>query len=212
MGNVLKVECIFDKTKGEKKGEFNWTGNLKTVTKESLIIAKINAYRFLSKEQIEKMNEKNVHIHFMNGSSPKDGPSAGISFCTAFLSLAIGKSIPATWSMTGELSLNGDVSKIGKLDYIYKYELIKLGGVNSKIIASKSLNINVIILPFLNLEEVLDLPKKLLDGITLYFVKEYKEIFRLVFENDPFGICVIKNGDLKMEGEQRSASTQASNN
>ena len=119
VGNVLKVECIFDKTKGEKKGEFNWTGNLKTVTKESLIIAKINAYRFLSKEQIEKMNDKNVHIHFMNGSSPKDGPSAGISFCTAFLSLTLGKSIPATWSMTGELSLNGNVSKIGKFNDIF---------------------------------------------------------------------------------------------
>ena len=59
---------------------------------------------------------------------------------------------------------------------------------------------------------MLDLPKKLLDGITLYFVKEYKEIFRLVFENNPYGICVIKNGDLKIEGEQQSSSNQTSNN
>jgi ATP-dependent Lon protease len=76
-------------------------------------LCEILVFRFLNKEQIDKLNERNVHIHFMNGSSPKDGPSAGISFCTAFLSLALGKSVPATWSMTGELSLNGDVSKIG---------------------------------------------------------------------------------------------------
>ena len=44
IGNVLKVECIYDKTKPNKKGEFSSTGNLKTVTQESLLIAKINAY------------------------------------------------------------------------------------------------------------------------------------------------------------------------
>jgi predicted ATP-dependent protease len=95
----------------------------------------------------------------------------------------------------------------------YKFNYFLLGGVNSKIIASKSLNINVIILPFLNLEEVLELPKKLLDGINLYFVKEYKEIFKLVFENDQSGVCVIKNGILKMNGEDNSSiNNQASFN
>ena len=67
----------------------------------------------MTKEQISEVSAKNVHIHFMSGAAPKDGPSAGISFCTAFLSLVLNKRIPANLSMTGELSLNGDVCKIG---------------------------------------------------------------------------------------------------
>jgi ATP-dependent Lon protease len=48
------------------------------VLKESLTIAKINAFRFLSEEKIKEMADKNVHVHFMSGAVPKDGPSAGI--------------------------------------------------------------------------------------------------------------------------------------
>lgn len=50
----------------------------------------------------------------MSGGIPKDGPSAGIAICTAYLSLAMGKPIPATIAMTGELSPIGEVCKIGQ--------------------------------------------------------------------------------------------------
>lgn len=70
---MLKVECLFDKSKPDKKGEFSSSGNLKNVVQESLQIAKINAYRFLSQETIDKIAEKNIHVHFMSGSQPKDG-------------------------------------------------------------------------------------------------------------------------------------------
>ena len=49
----------------------------------------------------------------MSGSIPKDGPSAGIAVCTALLSLILNKPVPANLAMTGELSLNGQVCKIG---------------------------------------------------------------------------------------------------
>lgn len=49
----------------------------------------------------------------MSGSIPKDGPSAGIAICTAYLSLVMGKAVPANIAMTGELSLVGEVYKIG---------------------------------------------------------------------------------------------------
>lgn len=60
------------------------------------------------------LSEKNVHIHFMSGGIQKDGPSAGIAICTAYLSIALGKSVHANIAMTGELSPIGEVCKIGK--------------------------------------------------------------------------------------------------
>lgn len=50
----------------------------------------------------------------MSGSIPKDGPSAGIAICTAYISLITGRPVPATIAMTGELSTLGEVCKIGK--------------------------------------------------------------------------------------------------
>ena len=76
-------------------------------------MARINALRFLSKEKYEEAVSKNYHIHFLQGGTPKDGPSAGLSITTALLSLMLEKAVPQSIAMTGELSLNGDVYKIG---------------------------------------------------------------------------------------------------
>lgn len=187
IGHVLKVECVYDLSKPDKKGEFTTSGNLKNVVQESIQIAKINAFRHLNEEQSKKASERNIHVHFMSGAQPKDGPSAGIAFCTAFLSLILEKPVPSNWSMTGELTLKGEISRIG--------------GVNGKIIASKSLRINKIIMPLANLEEVMDLPKKLLDGLDIYFVKEYKEVFALIFEGEEL-VPMLKNGEFMQEIKQ----------
>ena len=104
----------------------------------------------------------------MSGATPKDGPSAGISICTAYLSLLLNKSIPANLAMTGELSLTGEVHKIG--------------GVHSKVSASRSVGIERIILPYQNLGEFMELPTLLRENLTAYFVKEYREVYEIVFE------------------------------
>lgn len=115
VGHVMKIECVFDNSQAaDKKGLFNSTGNLQTVLQESLKIAKINAFNVLSEEAKKNLAARNVHIHFMSGSIPKDGPSAGIAICTAYISLATGVSVPARLAMTGELSPVGEVCKIGK--------------------------------------------------------------------------------------------------
>lgn len=80
-----------------------------------MTIAKINAFNYLTEEKKKLLAEKNVHIHFMSGGIPKDGPSAGIAICSAYLSIAMGKSVPANLAMTGELSLIGEVCKIGNI-------------------------------------------------------------------------------------------------
>jgi Lon-like ATP-dependent protease len=57
--------------------------------------------------------KKNIHIHFLESAPPKDGPSAGTAICTALISIALGYRIPSNIAMTGEMSLNGNVCKIG---------------------------------------------------------------------------------------------------
>jgi len=127
----------------------------------------MNAFRFLPQEKIKELSEKNIHVHFLSGATQKDGPSAGISITSAFLSLVLGKPIPNDLSMTGEISLNGEVCKIG--------------GVQAKLTASKALDIKRIILPWGNKTEFYELPKMLKEGLTVYFVKEYKEVYEIIF-------------------------------
>lgn len=117
VGKVLTVECVQDFSSPNKKGNFSMSGNLQTVLQESVNIAKINAHNYLTEEQIKEQSQKNIHIHFTEAGTPKDGPSAGISICTAYLSLALNKPIPGNISMTGELSSSGEVCKIGNCYY-----------------------------------------------------------------------------------------------
>lgn len=114
VGHVMKIECVFDNSQLKNKGSFSSSGNLQQVLKESLTIAKMNAFNLLGEGDRKVLSERNVHIHFMSGGIPKDGPSAGIAICTAYISLAMGRSVPANIAMTGELSPNGEVCKIGK--------------------------------------------------------------------------------------------------
>ena len=138
-GNVMMVECVYD-PQGEQKGTLIGTGNLKTVLSESLLLAKMNAYRHLSSEKQAEIQEKNVRVHFLDAASVKDGPSAGTAQTLALLSLYMGKPLDPRLGLTGEISLSGDVCKIG--------------GVQAKLTAAKTVGVDRVILPYANLGEV----------------------------------------------------------
>lgn len=57
-----------------------------------------------------------VHMHVPEGSTPKDGPSAGVTMVTALLSLATRTRVREDLAMTGELSLTG---KVGGVCFVY---------------------------------------------------------------------------------------------
>ncbi|EGR30721.1 hypothetical protein IMG5_124880 [Ichthyophthirius multifiliis] len=183
VGEVLKLECVFfnDFSDKETKGVFTATGNIQQVLQESLKIAKINAFQYLNEEQQKSLEKNNIHVHFLNAATPKDGPSAGTAICTSIISLISGFQIPATLAMTGELGLLGDVCKIG--------------GLQAKIIGAKSVGIDQIISPYANINDCMEFPKELLEDISIYFVKEYKQIYQIVFQNNSDGIITLKNGD-----------------
>ena len=64
----------------------------------------------------EAFHEKlDIHIHVPDGSTPKDGPSAGAAMCTALVSVLTGRKVKAAVAMTGEITLRGEITPIGGL-------------------------------------------------------------------------------------------------
>ena len=112
-GETLEVEVnVMDGS-----GKLELTGNLGDVMKESVHAAlsyiRANAQKLGVPADFYKT--KDIHVHFPEGAVPKDGPSAGITVCTAMVSALTGISVRRDVAMTGEISLRGRVLRIGGL-------------------------------------------------------------------------------------------------
>ena len=112
-GEVLEVEVnVMDGT-----GKLELTGNLGDVMKESVHAAMSYIRANASKLGIASdfYKTKDVHVHFPEGAVPKDGPSAGVTVCTALVSALTGLTVRRDVAMTGEISIRGRVLPIGGL-------------------------------------------------------------------------------------------------
>lgn len=112
-GETLEVEVnVMDGS-----GKLELTGNLGDVMKESahaaLSYIRANAQKLGVAPDFYKT--KDIHVHFPEGAVPKDGPSAGVSVCTAMVSALTGATVRRDVAMTGEISLRGRVMRIGGL-------------------------------------------------------------------------------------------------
>ncbi|MCK5718449.1 MAG: endopeptidase La [Thiomargarita sp.] len=148
---------------------FKLTGQLGDVMKESAEIA----YSYLmSQRNFFEIDEDFckkafIHLHVPAGATPKDGPSAGITMASAILSLANQQKIKNKIAMTGELTLTGQV--------------LPIGGVREKVIAARRINIYELILPKANKRDFDDLPKNVSEGVTVHFVKEFKDVVKFIW-------------------------------
>ena len=162
-GEILFIESALS----PGKGQLSITGNLGKIMKESATIAleyiKSNADLFdLSKIEFDKYN---VHIHIPEGSTPKDGPSAGITMLTSLVSLFSQKKVKKYLSMTGEITLRGKV--------------LPVGGIKEKILAAKRSKIKEIILSEENKKDVELIPKNYLQNLNFHFVNEMIDVIKL---------------------------------
>lgn len=148
------------------------TGHLGDVLKESVGIAYSFSKNFLKKLAPHNtfFGDNYIHLHHPEGAVPKDGPSAGITITTAFLSLALNTPIKNDFAMTGEITLTGTVSPIG--------------GVREKAIAAKRSGVTHIIFPKENERNWKELDSHIKDGLTVYFVENYREVFDIIFDKE----------------------------
>lgn len=167
MGGVtLGVEATQVHTKNRG---FKLTGQLGDVMRESAEIA----YSYIS-SNLESydgdptfFDEAFVHLHVPEGSTPKDGPSAGITMATALLSLARGQRTRIPVAMTGELTLSGNV--------------LPVGGIREKVIAAKRIGISKLILPEANRRDFDEVPDYIREDMTVHFANHYRDVVELVF-------------------------------
>lgn len=151
-GGIIPIQ-IFKNYNSNKDGfEIKLTGNQGDVMKESVqcsltaaldyIRKNINKYPFIKNldDYIEKNFKYGFHVHAPSTSTPKDGPSAGCAFTTAFISRILDKKIKNTVGMTGEIELTGRITKIG--------------GLNYKLIGSKKAGCKLIFVPKENKEDL----------------------------------------------------------
>ncbi|CEL12439.1 Lon protease [Candidatus Portiera aleyrodidarum] len=165
-GVTLPIEAV--RIQNFKNG-LKLTGNLGNVMKESANIAYSYTLANINYYNINKkfFNNYFIHLHIPEGSISKDGPSAGVTMTTALISLAKLKSINSNLAMTGEITLTGQV--------------LPVGGIREKIVAARRSEIFEILLPLDNKIDFENLPNYLKKNIKIHFVKNYKDIAKIVF-------------------------------
>lgn len=152
------------------KGELSLTGTLGNVMKESAQVAFTYVKANLDKYKLENpefFEKKNIHLHFPEGATPKDGPSAGITIVTAILSVLTGRKVRQDIAMTGEVTITGEV--------------LAIGGVKEKVIGAHRAGIREVILPEDNRVDENDIPAEVAKTMKIHFVKTYDEVEKLVF-------------------------------
>ena len=140
------------------------------VMKESAQIAFNWVKSYCEANNIKKPEwfEQNViHLHIPEGATPKDGPSAGITMATTFMSLLTNKTIKKNLAMTGELSLTGQV--------------LPIGGLREKTVAARRNGIKTIIIPKANVRDLDEIPEHVKAGIKFMPVSDVKEVIDFVF-------------------------------
>ncbi len=161
-GDLLRVEAVAM----PGTGKLELTGSLGDVIKESAHIALSYIRMHAGELGIDPSfyKDKDIHIHFPEGATPKDGPSAGVAVATALASELSGRPTRRELSMTGEITLHGKV--------------LPIGGLKEKTMAAYRAGVTTILLPEENrkdVEEEVDVSVR--QGVDLRFVRSLDEVF-----------------------------------
>lgn len=162
-GDILFIESSLSKG----KGKVTITGNLGDVMKESATIAMayLKAHADDFRIDYRVFDNWDVNIHFPEGATPKDGPSAGITILTALASLFTQKQVKDSIAMTGEITLRGKV--------------LPVGGIKEKILAAKRADIKEIILSSENRKDIEEIREDYLKGLNFHYVDTMMDVIKL---------------------------------
>jgi ATP-dependent Lon protease len=162
-------------------GRIELTGNLGEVMKESAKIA-ISYIRTKSNEYgIDPDFYKNsdIHVHVPEGAVPKDGPSAGITLCTAIVSALTGIKVKSNVAMTGELTLRGNV--------------LPIGGLKEKTMAAHRAGVDTVIIPEENVPDLHDISAYIKEHLKFVSVRTMDEVLKIALVSMPIAKADLHN-------------------
>ncbi|HTF85858.1 MAG TPA: endopeptidase La [Cellvibrio sp.] len=155
------------------KGRMIKTGSLGDVMQESiqaaLTVVRSRAQSLgIAPDYHEKVD---IHIHVPEGATPKDGPSAGIAMCTALVSVLTGIPVRADVAMTGEITLRGEV--------------LRIGGLKEKLLAAHRGGIKTVIIPAENERDLKEIPDNIKEDLTIKPVQWIDDVLQIALQHMP---------------------------
>lgn len=167
-GDTLFIET----TAVPGNGKLVLTGQMGDVMQESAK-AGVSYIRSMTKKfKIEEdfYKKYDLHIHIPEGAIPKDGPSAGVTMCTAIISTLTGIPARKDVAMTGEITLRGKV--------------LPVGGIREKVMAAHRAGIRKVLLPKENEADIQDIPETVRDDMEFVLIKNVNEAIKHVLVKD----------------------------
>ncbi len=155
------------------KGVVTLTGQLGDVMKESAQAG----IAFLRKHAEEYgiaqgfHETRDLHVHVLEGATPKDGPSAGIAMASAVVSALTGRKLRGDVAMTGEISLRGRV--------------LPIGGVKEKLLAAHQAGIKTVIMPKDNEANLEEVPDAILSELEVITVHDFRQVLDVMLVGEP---------------------------
>jgi ATP-dependent Lon protease len=167
-GELLRFEA----NKIHGKGNFTLTGQLGEIMQESAQAAFSFVRGKIYELDIARDLHRNfdIHIHVPEGSTPKEGPSAGITIATAIISLLTDIPVSKKVAMSGEITLKGKV--------------LPVGGIKEKLLAAYREGIRQAVLPLDNKPDLKDLPKILRQNMTIHLVESMDEVLKIALTRE----------------------------
>lgn len=168
-GDVLEIETTII----PGKGELTLTGQLGEVMRESAqaALSYIKSQSSMLKLKKNFFSAHDIHVHIPEGATPKDGPSAGITICTALLSAITNTPVKNQLAMTGEITLRGRV--------------LPVGGLKEKLLAAQQYEMKTILVPHENKDEVEKIETEIKTLPSIHFVRSMEEVLDHVFNKNP---------------------------
>lgn len=168
-GDLLSIEAaVFP-----GKGAVQRTGSLGEVMKES-----VEAARSVVRERAKSLGIKDEtfqktdwHLHFPEGATPKDGPSAGGAITTAIVSALTGIPVKPDVAMTGEITLRG--------------EILEIGGLKEKLLAALRGGIRKVLIPEDNVKDLAEIPQNVKDGLEIVPVRWIEQVLAQALVAEP---------------------------
>ena len=175
-GELLSVETAVI----PGKGKYILTGQLGDVMQESIRAAMTIVRKRALNLGIEEdfYEKKDIHVHFPEGATPKDGPSAGVGITTSLVSALTKVPVKSSVAMTGEVNLHGQV--------------LPIGGLKEKMLAALRAGIKTVIIPLENEKDLFEIPDNIKNNLEIKTVEWVEEVLSIALEKSIPGLDMPK--------------------